>query len=309
MAPVPRCSLRLPSDPSKRKESKEYATSKPRVISTTTSAVKTAEDVEDKTIPEAADGAVTKDSAEILQDSSEFSSRLTRDAVEVREHKIHEGMTEGESEDTCSRLQQCKVYKKDETDDEATADAVAACIKEIATPGDLCAKFCKDRAGSPSSASYRKDSGRGVTGKRKGKRCRAKYALSETYTSLYGSSTAVNIRKKFELEMKKKRKYLEKLHERNRQRRVKEKRRAKEKRIAMRCRDQSKIPETKDDISINKAFHFRFNYNKKYPFMPSAMNQHLKKFKKPPFKHFLKGTNVSFKQVDEFEKLRVTDTK
>ncbi|KAK7601441.1 hypothetical protein V9T40_008882 [Parthenolecanium corni] len=280
----------------------------------------------------------TRDSAEILEDADEFSTGVTRDMVEVLEHKQHEesgGVDDAEGvyeaieagSDACTMLEECRaeieaekaaaaaaVSDEEDTTTPAAADInpAAATANPVATPGDVCPQFCGDRAESPSSGySFQNAIAGGfqLAKKKIATKCKGKYATLEKYTSLWGSTKAVSAHKKLELEMKKKRKHLELLHERNRKRREKERLRAKEKRRMLRCRDQAKIPQLTDNISVNKAFYFRFNYNKQLPFMPSAMDEHFKKYKKPPFKHYHKGSRPCHKHVDEFEKLRVTDSK
>ncbi len=275
-------------------------------------------------VPAAAGKAHRRDTAESLEQAAEFSSRLTRDMAEVREHKLAEDGEEGpgDDEDVCEKLARCRFEAAAAAEEEGHVDSepppVACALETLGTPGDTCAKFSDERAESP-FADARIDSsagGVGGAGSRDGgagkldrSMCKNTFRSTIRYESLWGSVNAMAARKKLELEMKVKRKYFEKLYERHRMRRVKEKRRAAAKRRAMRCRDQSKIPQTKDDISVNKAFRFRLNYNRELPYMPSTMDQHLRKFKKPPFKHFHKGFKVCYRHVDEFEKLRQAITK
>lgn len=329
MAPIPRCDLRLPSKGGRRSELTADADDAGQTsFGAGPRQPGSGHPLHDQRSP-------TRDSAEILEDADEFSTGLTRDMAEIREHKLHEESewTEGEDgaggsgPDACTVLEECRA--EIEVEEAAAAAAVsdeedsttptaadspnpAATANPVATPGDICPQFCQDRAESPSSGySLQK----AITGglhptKVKGvKTCKGMYRSMENYTNLWGSSRAMSVRKKLELEMKKKRKFYELLHDRNRRRREKERRRAKEKRRMIRCRDQSKIPQLTETISVNKAFYFRFNYNKQLPFMPSAMDEHFKKYKKPPFKYFHKGSRPCYKQVDEFEKLRVTQGK
>lgn len=318
MAPIPRCDLRIPSDGSRRSEPPADADA----------------GQPESSHPRHDQRSSTRDSAQILEDADEFSTSLTRDMVEIREHEQHEepgwtGGEEGESEtNVCALLEECRA----ETDEEEVAAAAAVSDSDdstiptaadslnpvsapdpIATPGDVGPDFCAARAESPSSGYDLHNAAAGGGGRHSRKKvkkvCKGTYKGSEKYTSLWGSSRAMTVRKKLELEMKKKRKYYELLHDRNRRRREKERHKAREKRRMIRCRDQSKIPELTGNISVNKAFHFRFNYNMQLPYMPSSMDEHFKRYKKPPFKYYLKGLDPCRKQVDEFEKLRVTEGK
>ncbi|XKL67213.1 hypothetical protein PGB90_010633 [Kerria lacca] len=56
-------------------------------------------DEDEEKIPKPAHGSITRDSAQIIEDSPQFSTGLTRDMAEIREHKIHEGKTD-ETPDT-----------------------------------------------------------------------------------------------------------------------------------------------------------------------------------------------------------------
>lgn len=363
MAPIPRCDLRLPNEPDYRRSSptippadaddqrsvEASVTAPPKRPSLTHGSSKRHSLADAPTkrpslpnelskrpsdvgkAPLHAQRSETRDSAEILEGAPEFSTGVTRDMAEVRDHKLHEAGTaaeetavEEETElDACSVLAQCRA----EVEAEAAAAAAAAVIDEedvferplttvapsidtAATPGDVCAHFCEDRPESPSS-DY--DLQAVVAADKFGRRakvvkqCKGKYALVEAYPGLWGGQKAWGARKKLELEMRTKRKLYEGLHERNRRRREKERRRCKEKSRMMRCRDQAKITEVVDNITVNKAFYLRFNYNKRLPFMPSAMTEHLRRFKKPPFKFFPKGSRYCRKEVDEFAKLRVTE--
>lgn len=354
MAPIPRCDLRLPDEPDARRKT---ATSAPKDVDDeppTTEAPVTASSQPTGKAPIHGQRSETRDSAEILEDADEFSTGVTRDMVEVREHKLHEegagadGSLGGEEEtlDACAKLAQCRA----EAEDEAAAAAAAVIDEEditegplttappfdvTATPGDVCATFCEDRPESPSSGlnlremvGAEKFGQRGADGPCCGskfgagpfggplgggkfvgrtkivKKCQGKYAPVDAYPGLWGNLKA---RKVLEEEMRAKRELYEGLHERNRRRREKERRRRQERALMMRCRDQAKITEAVDNIVVNKAFYLRFNYNKRLPYMPSAMTEHLRRFKKPPFKFFPKGSRPCRKEVDEFAKLRVTE--
>lgn len=236
-------------------------------------------------VPEAASDEVTRDSAEIIERSSEFKTSLTRDMAEVREHHIAE-----ESESSKLDLYEIEA---------------AGCLPEgcgsLVTPGDIDSAFVKDRPESPPSVSeFEKDQFGETVCKKRRKKCNNFSLLS---------SGSISQWKKHEIEMKRKRKLLEKMHAKNYWLREKMKQRAREKRKMLRCRDQSKIPETQDNIYINKTYYFRFNYNKHLPCMPSTMNSHFEKYKKPPFKHFQRGLHTGYKHIDEFEKLRVCEKK
>lgn len=244
-----------------------------------------AEILEMNNVPEAASDEVTRDSAEIIERSSEFKTSLTRDIAEVREHHMAE---EGKS----SKLDLYEIE-------------AAGCLPEgcgsLATPGDIDSAFVKDRPESPPSArEFEMDQFGETACKKRRKRCK--------YFSVLNSGS-ISQWKKHEIEMKRKRKLLEKMHAKNHWLREKMKQRAREKRKMLRCRDRSKIPETQDNIYINKTYYFRFNYNKQLPCMPSTMNSHFEKYKKPPFKHFQRGLHTSYKHIDEFEKLRVCEKK
>lgn len=398
MAPIPRCDLRLPSESNdgRRSSQHQHVSPKSKVVDHRP-LIETPAHGSQQPVTKVGSGRTplhsqrspTRDSAEILERAHEFSTGVTRDAVEIFEHELHEdaaaskdanagdletagrvveddvvedvgsaagvgsldgvvetgagtgvearagtvdgvetgpgavGGVEGSAcPQSCSMLEQSR--SQVEAGAEAAAAAAAAAVVDdedmkgaksaaeaVATPGDVCAQFCKERPESPSSGySIRKAIGTDRMAKRRSvQKCKGTYASLETYKTLWGSSKAVGARKKLELEMKKKRKYYERVHERNKRRRENERRRAKEKRRMLRCRDQSKIPEAIGDISINKAFYFRFNYNQRLPFLPSAMDQHLKRFKRPPFRRYHKGSRSCRKLVDEFEKLRVPDAK
>lgn len=320
----------------------------------------------------------TRDSAEILEGAPEFSTTITRDEAEIRDHKLHEGVTPEEGADglqeesvgeegstgeggvgsdgtageggvgtdgsagedgsagadgnageagnvedapcptPCEILEQNRSGPEVEPvahaaidDEDVTKTEPVPEAKDVATPGDVCKEFYGERPPSP-YADY--NIKKAMSKRKKGQRpelmqCKGKYTSQHIYKSLQGSLTAIKIRKKRELEMQKRRKYYERLHERNKWRREKERCRAKEKRRMLRCRDQSKIPENVGNISINKAFYFRFNYNQQLPFLPSSMDQHMNRFKRPPFRRYHKGSHPCHKLVDEFEKLRVLDAK
>lgn len=125
----------------------------------------------------------------------------------------------------------------------------------------------------------------------------------QKYIKMWGNEDALRRFTRHKLEARRKRKQLEKMHAQNTWMREKMRNHARKKRRMYRCKDQSKIPSLNEDIQINKAFYFRFNYNNQVPCMPSDMDKHFTQFKKPPFKN---GAVLScVKAVDEFEKLRV----
>lgn len=362
MAPIPRCDLRLPYKSNTRRTSpptvapadveqsaEASVTAAPKRPSLAHGAIRRPSFVDAPTkrpslpdtsadrAPMHAERSQTRDSAEILEGADEFSTSVTRDMAEVREHELHESgagtedaALEGEAPpDACAVLEQCRAEAEAEAAASAAAavtdledvvepqttvapaiETVAAAVETVATPGDVCAHFCEERPESPSSGYDLRavvEADKFALRRKPVKQCQGKYAPVEAYPGLWGGQKANGARKKLELEMRQKRKLYEGLHERNRKRREKERRRCKEKSRMMRCRDQDKILEAVDKIAVNKAFYLRFNYNKRLPFMPSAMDEHLQRFRKPPFKFFPKGSLPCRKQVDEFVKLRVME--
>lgn len=327
MSPVPRCSLRLPNEPRKSAGSVD--------------AQSIAEDGHSGKTKRSADESEgyahaerTRDSAEVLEDSSEFRTSVTRDSAEVLEHNVAEGtdidtdagqqqqqqQQEG-SASACELLERCRAEVE-----QAIANGECELMKcpsldAIGTPGNVCAQFCQDRQDSPGSV-YQSQSQSSQSKKKKGKKgaksknkkakkkesCKGTYLSGEVYTSLWGSGKAVDYRKRLETQMKKKRKLLEKMHLKDFLRRQKMRRRAKEKRAALKQKDQTKIPSGDDNLRINKAYGLRLNYNKQLPLMPADMRRHMDKFKKPPFKQYVTGKKpYCAKRIDEFDKLRVPD--
>lgn len=338
MAPTPRSHSRLPLAESKKslsvnpiitsklilsKSTKQRSSAKSKKTSSATSAVLKSRSAEDHAsehdevmddpadlVPEAAHGEVTRDSAEIIEGASEFKTGLTRDMAEVREHKMAEEAAANDPLPQCRFGGESEPLKPIDVQQlEASGCGQKSC-GTLGTPGDIDNEFAPDRAESPASAKRFEmqvevtplPSYAGETS------CKKRRKTTE-YVSFWGSSNALGQWTKNKVEMKRKRKLLEKMHAKNRWLREKMRQRAREKRKMLRCRDQSKIPESRDDITINKTYYFRFSYNHRVPCMPSTMSSHFEKFKKPPFKHFQKGFKACYKQVDEFEKLRVCDKK
>lgn len=354
MAPVPRCDLRLPNL-SSSVSSKLEGTPRP---STSLTAVKSASGVKSSetkmkrvvtesrlaenvdsqneneeygSVPKSADAKVTRDSAEVLEDASEFRTSVTRDSAEVSQHKEAEGENEINA---CELLKQCKAEVERATANGECEQMKCPNLESIGTPGDVCAQFCHDRRDSPKSVSeyapsslsspkrkYCEKWGRKgpaiecdiKIGDRQRKKesviCKGTYKTAEVYTSLWGSGKAIDFRKKLEAQMKKKRKLLEKMHHKDFSQRQKMRIRAKEKRRALKQKDQSKIPQGDDNLRINKAYDLRLNYNRQLPLMPVTMQHHFDKFRKPPFKRYVTAKQVCTKRVDEFEKLRLPDKK